>query len=52
VFPGFDCRCGNVFCGMHRYSDIHNCTFNYKADAAEKIRKANPVCVGEKIQKI
>uniref|UniRef100_A0A4W5PJZ3 Zinc finger AN1-type containing 6 n=1 Tax=Hucho hucho TaxID=62062 RepID=A0A4W5PJZ3_9TELE len=49
---GFDCRCGNVFCSMHRYSDIHNCTFNYKADAAEKIRKANPVCVGEKIQKI
>ncbi|KAJ7994730.1 hypothetical protein DPEC_G00252510 [Dallia pectoralis] len=49
---GFDCRCGNVFCGAHRYSDIHNCTFDYKADAAEKIRKANPVVVGEKIQKI
>ncbi|XP_046906894.1 AN1-type zinc finger protein 6 [Hypomesus transpacificus] len=49
---GFDCRCGHVFCGMHRYSDIHNCTFDYKADAAEKIRKENPVIVGEKIQKI
>lgn len=49
---GFDCRCGNVFCGVHRYSDMHNCTFDYKADAAEKIRKENPVIVGEKIQKI
>ncbi|XP_012672725.1 AN1-type zinc finger protein 6 [Clupea harengus] len=49
---GFGCRCGNVFCGIHRYSDIHNCTFDYKADAAEKIRKENPVIVGEKIQKI
>ncbi|MBN3315996.1 ZFAN6 protein, partial [Atractosteus spatula] len=49
---GFDCRCGNLFCGIHRYSDIHNCTFDYKADAAEKIRKENPVVVGEKIQKI
>ncbi|XP_071776950.1 AN1-type zinc finger protein 6 isoform X2 [Centroberyx gerrardi] len=49
---GFDCRCGNVFCSMHRYSDIHSCTFDYKADAAEKIRKENPVIVGEKIQKI
>ncbi|KAM3876864.1 AN1-type zinc finger protein 6 [Diretmus argenteus] len=49
---GFDCRCGNVFCSMHRYSDIHNCTFDYKAEAAEKIRKENPVIVGEKIQKI
>ncbi|XP_047436870.1 AN1-type zinc finger protein 6 isoform X2 [Mugil cephalus] len=49
---GFDCRCGNVFCCIHRYSDVHNCTFDYKADAAEKIRKENPVIVGEKIQKI
>uniref|UniRef100_A0AAY4ECD1 Zinc finger, AN1-type domain 6 n=1 Tax=Denticeps clupeoides TaxID=299321 RepID=A0AAY4ECD1_9TELE len=49
---GFDCRCGNLFCGVHRYSDIHNCTFDYKADAAERIRKENPVVVGEKIQKI
>ncbi|XP_030620812.1 AN1-type zinc finger protein 6 isoform X2 [Chanos chanos] len=49
---GFDCRCGNVFCGIHRYSDVHNCTFDYKADAAEKIRKENPVIIGEKIQKI
>ncbi|XP_026150075.1 AN1-type zinc finger protein 6 isoform X2 [Mastacembelus armatus] len=49
---GFDCRCGNVFCSMHRYSDVHKCTFDYKADAAEKIRKQNPVIIGEKIQKI
>lgn len=49
---GFDCRCGNVFCGVHRYSDSHSCSFDYKADAAEKIRRENPVVVGEKIQKI
>ncbi|XP_056427526.1 AN1-type zinc finger protein 6-like isoform X2 [Hyla sarda] len=49
---GFDCRCGNIFCGTHRYSDMHSCSYDYKADAAEKIRKENPVVVGEKIQKI
>ncbi|XP_061077974.1 AN1-type zinc finger protein 6-like isoform X5 [Conger conger] len=49
---GFDCRCGNVFCGTHRYSDIHKCSFDYRAEAAEKIRKENPVVVGEKINKI
>ncbi|XP_055517158.1 AN1-type zinc finger protein 6-like isoform X3 [Leucoraja erinacea] len=49
---GFDCRCGNLFCGLHRYSDKHSCPYDYKADAAEKIRKENPVVVGEKIQKI
>ncbi|XP_074862472.1 AN1-type zinc finger protein 6 isoform X4 [Carettochelys insculpta] len=49
---GFECRCGNIYCGVHRYSDVHSCSYNYKADAAEKIRKENPVVVGEKIQKI
>ncbi|XP_069480277.1 AN1-type zinc finger protein 6 isoform X1 [Ambystoma mexicanum] len=49
---GFECRCGNVFCGTHRYSDVHSCSYDYKADAAEKIRKENPVVVGEKVQKI
>ncbi|XP_053151860.1 AN1-type zinc finger protein 5 isoform X2 [Hemicordylus capensis] len=50
--PGFDCRCGNLFCGLHRYSDKHNCPYDYKAEAAAKIRKENPVVVAEKIQRI
>ncbi|XP_053909998.1 AN1-type zinc finger protein 5-like [Cuculus canorus] len=49
---GFDCRCGNIFCGFHRYSDRHNCAYDYKAEAAEKIKKENPVVVAEKIQRI
>ncbi|XP_059383377.1 AN1-type zinc finger protein 6 isoform X1 [Carassius carassius] len=49
---GFGCRCGHLFCSIHRYSDVHNCSFDYKADAAEKIRKENPLIVGEKIKKI
>uniref|UniRef100_A0A3P8WDF5 Zinc finger, AN1-type domain 5b n=1 Tax=Cynoglossus semilaevis TaxID=244447 RepID=A0A3P8WDF5_CYNSE len=49
---GFDCRCGNLFCGIHRYSDKHNCPYDYKAEAAAKIRKENPVVVADKIQKI
>lgn len=49
---GFDCRCGNLFCAIHRYSDMHSCPYDYKAEAAEKIRKENPVVVAEKIQKL
>lgn len=49
---GFDCRCGNLFCGIHRYSDKHNCPYDYKAEAADKIRKENPVVVADKIQRI
>ncbi|XP_032831794.1 AN1-type zinc finger protein 6-like isoform X2 [Petromyzon marinus] len=49
---GFECRCGNLFCGLHRYSDKHECSYDYKSEAAEKIRKENPIVVSEKIQKI
>ncbi|XP_052268061.1 AN1-type zinc finger protein 6-like isoform X2 [Dreissena polymorpha] len=49
---GFECRCGGMFCSLHRYSDKHDCTFNYREHAQEQIRKNNPVIVGEKIQKI
>jgi len=49
---GFECRCGGLFCSLHRYSDKHDCTFDYKELGAQEIRKNNPVVVGEKIQKI
>nr|XP_033811019.1 AN1-type zinc finger protein 5-like [Geotrypetes seraphini]XP_033811020.1 AN1-type zinc finger protein 5-like [Geotrypetes seraphini]XP_033811021.1 AN1-type zinc finger protein 5-like [Geotrypetes seraphini] len=49
---GFDCRCGNLFCAVHRYSDKHECPYDYKTEAAEKIRKENPIIVAEKIQKL
>ncbi|KAK3094519.1 hypothetical protein FSP39_002784 [Pinctada imbricata] len=49
---GFPCRCGGLFCSMHRYSDKHECNFNYKELAQTEIRRHNPVIVAEKIQKI
>ncbi|VDP11869.1 unnamed protein product [Soboliphyme baturini] len=49
---GFECRCGSMFCAVHRYSDMHECTFDYKALGAEEIRRNNPVIQNEKIQKL
>jgi hypothetical protein len=49
---GFKCRCGITFCALHRYSDKHSCTYDYKAAGQEAIAKANPVVVAEKIVKI
>lgn len=49
---GFPCRCGGLYCSTHRYSDKHDCNFNYKEMAQEHIRKQNPVVVASKIQKI
>jgi len=49
---GFTCRCGGLFCSIHRYSDKHVCGFDYKALGAEEISKSNPVVVAQKVAKI
>ncbi|XP_042496403.1 zinc finger A20 and AN1 domain-containing stress-associated protein 8-like [Macadamia integrifolia] len=49
---GFNCRCGNLFCVSHRYSDKHNCPFDYRTAARDAIAKANPVVKAEKLDKI
>ena len=51
-FSGFKCRCENLFCGLHRYSDQHDCTFDYKTEGRAKLEKDNPQVVGSKIRKI
>lgn len=48
---GFDCRCGGLFCPTHRYSDKHECGFDYERLGKEELRKANPVVGDEKILK-
>ncbi|XP_074575940.1 zinc finger A20 and AN1 domain-containing stress-associated protein 1-like [Curcuma longa] len=49
---GFRCRCGELFCGEHRYSDRHDCSFDYKAAARDAIARANPVVRAAKIARI
>ncbi|XP_074573518.1 zinc finger A20 and AN1 domain-containing stress-associated protein 1-like [Curcuma longa] len=49
---GFRCRCGDLFCKLHRYSDAHDCSFDYKAAGRDQIAKANPLIRAAKIIKI
>ncbi|CAK9165060.1 unnamed protein product [Ilex paraguariensis] len=49
---GFNCRCGNLFCAVHRYSDKHDCPFDYQTAGRDAIAKANPVVIAEKLDKI
>eukprot|EP00271_Cylindrocystis_brebissonii_P010431 TRINITY_DN26615_c0_g1_i1.p1 TRINITY_DN26615_c0_g1~~TRINITY_DN26615_c0_g1_i1.p1 ORF type:complete len:232 (-),score=55.67 TRINITY_DN26615_c0_g1_i1:706-1401(-) len=49
---GFKCRCEKVFCAMHRHSDSHGCTFDYKTLGRDAIAKANPIVKADKIDKI
>jgi len=49
---GFKCRCDYFFCTNHRYSDQHNCPFDYKKLGREQVAKANPLVQAAKITKI
>ena len=49
---GFRCRCGDLFCSDHRYSDRHDCSYDYKAAGRESIARENPVVKAAKIVRI
>ncbi|XP_017851425.1 zinc finger A20 and AN1 domain-containing stress-associated protein 6 [Drosophila busckii] len=49
---GFSCRCGGTFCAYHRYSDRHDCNFDYREMGATQIRRDNPVIVPDKLRKL
>ncbi|CAO2184189.1 unnamed protein product [Urochloa humidicola] len=49
---GFRCRCGELFCGAHRYSDRHECSFDYKGVGRDAIARENPVVRAAKIVRI
>lgn len=49
---GFRCRCGELFCGEHRYSDRHDCSYDYKSAGREAITRENPVVKAAKLVKL
>lgn len=49
---GFSCKCGNLFCSMHRYSDKHDCPFDYRIAGQKAIAESNPVIKADKLDKI
>eukprot|EP00276_Gloeochaete_wittrockiana_P019393 CAMPEP_0184352318 /NCGR_PEP_ID=MMETSP1089-20130417/63709_1 /TAXON_ID=38269 ORGANISM="Gloeochaete wittrockiana, Strain SAG46.84" /NCGR_SAMPLE_ID=MMETSP1089 /ASSEMBLY_ACC=CAM_ASM_000445 /LENGTH=288 /DNA_ID=CAMNT_0026686669 /DNA_START=269 /DNA_END=1135 /DNA_ORIENTATION=- len=36
---GYPCKCEYTFCAKHRYSDKHECTFDYEGTAKERLGK-------------
>ncbi|EOA15685.1 hypothetical protein CARUB_v10006394mg [Capsella rubella] len=49
---GFQCRCGHMFCGTHRYPEEHSCPSDYKAVAIHELTKQNPIVKGDKLFKL
>ncbi|MFS8010382.1 putative transcription regulator A20-like family [Helianthus anomalus] len=36
---GFRCRCGDLLCSEHRYSNRHNCSYDYKLLVVKRLRR-------------
>jgi hypothetical protein len=49
---GIDCKCGFIFCGIHRYPAEHACQFDHKARHQETLRKNNQQIVSKKFDSI
>ena len=49
---GFDCRCGGLFCALHRGDDEHNCTFDYKTLQRAELAQNNPKIVADRVTKL
>lgn len=48
-YLGFSCKCGYVFCGVHRHFSEHNCDFDYKTMERERLIKENPLVSTKKV---
>jgi len=49
---GFECKCGGMFCAIHRYTDQHPCEYDFKSEERAKLKKENPIVEDAKIEKI
>jgi len=46
---GIECRCGHVYCGVHRMAEKHACTFDFKSFGRKNIEKANEKVVAQSL---
>ncbi|GBG31853.1 Zinc finger A20 and AN1 domain-containing stress-associated protein 6 [Hondaea fermentalgiana] len=47
---GIECRCGYIFCGMHRYADQHSCDFDHAALARKHLADENQGAAAKKVE--
>ena len=43
------CKCKKLYCYKHKFTEKHNCTFDYKSEQIEKLKKILPVIVADKV---
>jgi len=35
----YKCKCGKLFCISHLHAEYHKCTFDYRAEGKEQLKK-------------
>ena len=46
----FTCKCKYTFCLNHQIPELHNCTFDFKKQFKEELKKNNPIIEPSKIK--
>lgn len=46
------CKCERIFCPAHRYSDLHNCEYDWKSHDRSILKQNNIKVVTEKLNRI
>jgi hypothetical protein len=52
MLADFACRCKNFYCSQHRASELHKCSFDYKAVGKDSLTKQMPTVVADKLERI
>ncbi|KAG8381454.1 hypothetical protein BUALT_Bualt06G0123600 [Buddleja alternifolia] len=47
---GYKCKCGEIFCGVHRHPEEHGCGVDFKIAGKFVLMEENPVCKGDKLK--
>lgn len=48
----FTCKCTGIYCGKHKYPDMHDCKFDHKENWTKQLKENNPQVIAEKVSKI
>lgn len=52
ITNNYTCKCNNIFCAQHRFYEQHECSYDFRTEAVERLIKENPRVVKEKFQRI
>ena len=52
VLSDFACQCKGFYCSKHRHSELHSCSFDYKAASDKTLEKGLVKTVADKLERI